>query len=336
MIEKRTPRVRVVQYGCGPIGCSLVRLASQKAYIELVGAIDRLEGLVGRDLGEVAGTGKKLGVVISSDAKAVLQQAKADVVLLATTSWLKEVYPQLETCIRAGANVVSTCEELAYPYPKQPELATTIDKLAKEHQVTVLGTGVNPGFLMDTWPLVMTAICQDVKRIKVARIGDATTRRLPFQKKIAAGCTVEEFKRRVEAGTLGHIGLEESIEMLADGLGWKLDNITEDIKPVVLQREVRSEFVTVKPGQAAGIKQTGHGFKNGEEVITLELQAYIGNTDPHDTVYITGTPNMEVTIKGSAHGDIATAAMVVNSIRRVIEAPPGLTTMMDLPIVSAS
>jgi len=328
-------KVRAVQFGCGPIGCSVVRYAWQRPDIELVGAVDIDKSLVGCDLGKVAGTNNKIGVSISADADAVLSQAKPDVVFLTTSSSLKVIYPQVEKCVAAGANVVSTCEELAYPYRKDSQLSAEIDKIAKANNVTVLATGVNPGFLMDAWPLFMTGVCQQVKRVKVVRVQDASPRRGPFQKKIGAGRTLEEFKKLVAAGTLKHVGLPESIAMIASGLGWKLDEITESIEPVVAKAQVKTDFVTVEPGQASGVRQVGRGSRAGEELVTLEFEAAVGASESYDAVYITGTPNLEVVIKGGTHGDIATAAMVVNSVHRVIDAPSGLVTMKDLPIVSA-
>ena len=283
----------------------------------------------------MAGLGKKLGVAISEDASAVLNAVTPDAVLHATGSNLENVYPQLAKIMEAGSNIVSTCEELSYPYRKYPALAAKIDKLAKQHGVTVLGTGVNPGFLMDTWPLFMTAVCQDVEQVRVVRVQDASTRRVPFQKKIGAGKTIKEFSKLVEAGTLRHVGLAESIAMIASGLGWELDDTTETIEPVVLEAEVSSDFVTVKPGQAAGVRQIGYGWKDGRKLITLDFQAYIGARESYDAVYINGMPKMEITIEGGTHGDIATAAMVVNSVPGVIDAPPGLITMKDLPTVCA-
>ncbi len=328
-------KAKAVQFGCGPIGCSVVRYAWQRPDIVLVGAVDIDQNLVGRDLGEVAGTNNKLGVSISADAAAVLSQTKPDVVFLTTSSSLKAVYHQVERCVTAGANIISTCEELSYPYGKAPQLSAEIDKIAKGSNVTVLATGVNPGFLMDAWPLFMTGVCQQVKRVKAVRVQDASPRRGPFQKKIGAGCTLEEFEKLVAAGTLKHVGLPESIAMIASGLGWELDEITESIKPVVAKTRVKTDFVTVEPGQAAGVRQIGKGIHAGEELITLEFEAYVGAPESYDAVYITGTPNLEVVIKGGIHGDIATAAMVVNSVHRVIDAPPGLVTVKDLPIVSA-
>jgi hypothetical protein len=329
-------KIRAVQFGCGPIGCSIAKLASKRPDIELVGAIDIDENKVGRDLGEVLDLGRTLGVAISNDADAVLSQAKPNIVLHTTSSSFQKVYKQLTTIIKAGANIVSTTEELSFPWRAEPTLASEIDKLAKEYKVTVLATGINPGFAMDTWPLVMTAVCQEVKKVRVARIQDASTRRLPFQKKIGAGCTPEEFKRLVDAGTLRHVGIAESIAMIAAGLGWDLDDIRDEIEPVIAENEVRSQYLTVKPGQAAGVKQVGRGIKGGAELVTLDFQAYLGAKESYDAVYITGTPDMEVVVKGGIHGDVATAAIVINSIRRVIAAPPGLTTMKDLPLVTCT
>ena len=328
-------KAKAVQFGCGPIGCSVVRYASLRPDVELVGAVDIDKSLVGRDLGEVAGIKNKLGVSISADADAVLSQARPDVVFLTTSSSLKVVYPQVEKCVAAGANVISTCEELSYPYRKAPQLSAEIDKIAKANNVTVLATGVNPGFLMDAWPLFMTGVCQQVKRVKVVRVQDASPRRGPFQKKIGAGRTLEEFKKLVATGTLKHVGLPESIAMIASGLGWKLDEITESIEPVVAKTQVKTDFVTVEPGQAAGVRQVGRGIRAGEELVTLEFEAFVGAPESYDAVYITGTPNLEVVIRGGTHGDIATAAMVVNSVHRVMDAPSGLVTMRDLPMVSA-
>ena len=328
-------KVRAVIFGCGPIGCSVARYAAQRADIELVGAVDIDESLVGRDLGEVAGVDSKPGVTVSNDADAVLSVTRPGVVFITTSSSMVTIYPQIEKCARAGANVISTCEELSFPYRKSPQLSAEIDRVAKAHSVTVLATGVNPGFLMDAWPLFMTGVCQKVERIRAVRVQDASPRRGPFQKKIGAGRTIEEFETLVASGTLKHVGLPESIAMIADGLGWELDDITESIEPVIATRQVKTDFVTVEPGQAAGVRQVGRGLRAGEELITLEFEAAVGGSESYDAVYITGTPNLEVVIKGGTHGDIATAAIAVNCIHRVVEARPGLLTMKDLPVVSA-
>ncbi len=326
-------KVRVVAFGLGPVGCGIAKLASQKKEVRIVGAIDLK--YAGKDLGEIARIGRKMGIPISAGAASVLKRTHPEVVLHATGSSLKDVYPQLETIIRSGANVVSTCEELSYPFLKQPKLAADLDRLAKRHGVTVMSTGVNPGFLMDTWPLAMTAVCQEVKKIRGVRIQDASPRRLPFQKKIGAGKSLAEFRKLVGSGEIRHVGLPESIAMIAAGLKWKLDRITESISPIVAKKRVESRFLKVEAGQAAGVRQIGRGFCQGKEMVTLEFQAYLGAEESYDAVYISGTPDMEVIIKGGTHGDIATASMIVNAIPKVIDAAPGLTTMKDIPLVSA-
>ncbi|MCK4772319.1 MAG: dihydrodipicolinate reductase [Candidatus Latescibacteria bacterium] len=325
--------IRAVQYGCGPIGLGVTSLAAHRKDIELVGAVDIDPEIVGSDLGEMADLDDKLGIVITDDAGTLLSEVKPDIAFHTTGSSFRNVYSQLEDIVRAGVNIVSTCEELSFPYKREPDLAAQLDSLAKENGVTVLGTGINPGFLMDTWPLSMTAVCRDVEEVKAVRIQDASSRRLPFQKKIGAGRTPDEFQNLIDEGTLRHVGLPESTAMIAAGLGWELDEITEEIGPVMAESQVSSPHLTVEPGQAAGVKQISHGLIAGKEVVTLEFQAYIGAPETYDAVYIKGTPNMEVVIKGGTHGDIGTAAMVVNAARRVVEAPPGLLTMKDVPVV---
>jgi len=328
-------RVRAVQFGCGPVGCLVVRYTSTRPDIKIVGAIDIDQRLIGQELGHVAGLNKKLGVTVSGDADRTLSKTKPDVVFLTTSSSLKTVSPQIEKCVKAKANVISTCEELAYPHRSQRKLSSNIDKHARANKVTVLGTGVNPGFLMDAWPLFMTGVCQEVRAIKSVRVQNASSRRGPFQKKIGAGKTLEEFAELVRAGAIRHVGLSESVAMIADGLGWKLDDITESIEPVISTSSIKTEFATVQPGQASGVRQVGKGFRSGKEVITLEFEASVTAPESYDAVFITGLPDLEVVIKGGTHGDIATAALVVNCVHRVVNAPPGLTTMKDLPVVPA-
>jgi len=329
-------KVRLIQYGVGPIGASIVRLVLQKEGFEYVGAIVKSDpNKIGKDLGDVAGIGRKLGVTVSSDAKKVLQASKADMVIHTTASFLKDIRQQIIDAVNAELDVVSTSEELTFPFLKSPEIAKEIDDLAKKKGVTVLATGVNPGFLMDLFPLTVTSVCQDVKSVKVTRIMDASIRRLPFQKKIGAGMTAEEFKNAVAGGRMGHIGLPESIAMIAAGLGWKLDDIQQTIEPVIADRPLKTQYLAVKKDEVSGLHQVGKGLMKGQTVIALDFWAYIGAPDPRDSILIEGIPNVDLTIKGGVHGDLATAAMAVNSIPRVIKGPPGLMTMKDLPVPCA-
>ncbi len=324
--------IKFVHVGLGPMGARICKLACQKEGIAIIGAVERIN--LGRDVGEVIEPGKKLGVLITDDLDAALAQ-KPDIAIHSTLSSLELIKEQLMTIIKAGVNIVSTCEELSYPWDTQAAIAEELDTLAKKNNVTILGTGVNPGFCMDTFPIVMTGVCQDVEHIRVARIQDARPRRLPFQKKIGAGCTPEEFDELKKAGSLRHVGLEESTNMVAAAMGWRIDEYTETIDPILAEKEVSSEFMTVRLGQAVGVEQISVGKMGGREVVRMEFRAYLGAPESFDAVYITGTPNLEVVAKDGIHGDIATASVVVNAMPRVINAPAGLMTMKDLPPVHA-
>ncbi|MEM3701042.1 MAG: Gfo/Idh/MocA family oxidoreductase [Candidatus Bathyarchaeia archaeon] len=331
-------RVRVAIFGVGAVGSLIAKFLLEKEGVEIVGAIDVAKDKVGKDLGEVLGINKKVGVKISDDIDVVLSKSKPDIAIHATSSFLKDTHQQLATLIKHGVKVVSTCEELSNPYYTEPKIAKELDALAKEHGVTVLGTGINPGFLMDTLVITLTAVCQKIENIEAVRVMNAATRRLPFQKKIGAGLTLEEFQKKIETKQItGHVGLEQSIALIADALAWKLDKIVaEPVEPVIAKKPVASEHIKVKAGQAAGLRQKAKGIIKNKEVIVLDFQAYIGAEEEYDAITIHGIPNIKQKIQPCVHGDIGTVAMVVNAIPKVIKAPPGLLTMKDLPVPSAA
>lgn len=325
-------KIRAIQYGVGPIGASIAKLLHEKQAIEIVGAIDTDPNKVGKDLGEVSGsTDGPWGVKISADAEEVLGQA-ADVVIHSTSSSLPKVMDQLLACLEAESCVVSTCEELSYPYRTYPELSAKLDAAAKDWGVALVGTGVNPGFVMDKLVITLAGVSQRIDHAKALRVVDASKRRLPLQKKIGAGMSVEDFRSKVKEGVIKHVGLPESVAMVADSLGLAVDEITETIEPKVAEDRVQTEYLTVEPGQAAGVHQIARGLKGGKELVYLELQMYVGAKDPADTLTLTGHPNISLVIPGGSHGDIATASVVVNTIPSILDAPAGLRTSRDLPI----
>jgi 4-hydroxy-tetrahydrodipicolinate reductase len=326
--------IRLLHVGLGPIGAAIVRQAAERPGLRIVGAVDIDPAKVGRDLGEVAGLGRKLRVVVEADARRALRRARPHVVVLCTGSSLARVAPQIETILRAGASIVSTTEELAYPVGPNVRIARRLDALARRRKVAVLGTGVNPGFVMDALPLVLTAACERVSAVRVERVQDARLRRLPFQQKIGAGLSRDEFERRVREGGVRHVGLAESIAMIAAGLGWKLERVTDEIRPRLADERVASDYLTVEPGQVCGIVQEGIGYREGRPAIVLRLEAYLGAPESYDAVTIDAVPPIAMRIQGGLHGDVATASIVVNSIPKVAAAPPGLHTMRSLPLPS--
>jgi 4-hydroxy-tetrahydrodipicolinate reductase len=300
----------------------------------VVGGVDIDPAKAGRDLGQVVGLDHTLRVKVSPDARAVIKATKPDVVVLCTSSSLKKVWPQIEGVLKLRVPIVSTTEELAYPTKERRRYARQIDELAKKGKVAVLGTGVNPGFVMDALPIMLTGVCESVHKVHVDRIQDARIRRLPFQQKIGSGLSPEAFQARVDAGTVRHVGLAESITMIADALGWTLDRITDEIKPKIAEKPVASQFLNVEAGQVCGLIQDGVGYRDGEPVITLHMEAYLGAPESYDAVEITGTPPLKMKLAGGVHGDIATASIAVNSIPRVLSATPGLHTMRSLALPS--
>jgi 2,4-diaminopentanoate dehydrogenase len=326
--------IRVLMYGLGPIGAAVARQIVSRKGFQIVGAVDIDHAKVGLDLGEVIGLGKKLRVRVTNDAASAIKSGKPDVAVLCTSSSLKKVMPQIEGILKKKVAIVSTTEELSYPVGKNRALAKKIDALAKKAKVAVVGTGVNPGFAMDALPITLTGICERVDSIRVDRIQDARSRRLPFQQKIGSGLNTEQFARRVKEGSVRHVGLAESVTMIADAMGWKLDKVTDEIHPKIAEKAVESELIAVDPGYVCGIVQDGIGYSKGKPVITLHMEAYLGAPESFDAVTVEGNPRITQKIAGGLHGDIATASITVNSIPKVLRVTPGLRTMADMPIPS--
>jgi len=322
-------RIKVAIYGVGPIGIKVAQFILERDCFDIVGAVDIDPEKVGKDLSEFTGFTHKKGVIIQK-ADDLLGKKDIDVVILTTSSSLSKVRQQILDIVKHKINIVSTCEELSYPWLTSPEIAKEIDEAAKKFNVSVLGTGVNPGFLMDLLPLILTGVCQNVEYLKVERIQDASKRRIPFQQKVGIGITPEEFKKRVKEGTLRHVGLTESIHMIASRLGWDID-ITEDIiEPVIAEKEITTSGGVIEKGKVLGVKQTGKGLSKGKELITLIFVAAAGIDTPYDKITIKGSPEIESTIKGGVNGDIATSAIVTNAVPVIIKAKPGLRTMADI------
>jgi hypothetical protein len=326
--------IRVMVIGLGPIGAAVARQIIDRTGFQLVGAVDVDPNKVGRDVGDVIGLGRRLRVKVAPEIGKAIKASKPDVAVLCTSSALKSVVDQFEEVLKRRVPIVTTTEEAAYPSQANRRLAKRIDEAARKAKVAVLGTGVNPGFTMDALPIALTAVCERVDSIEVLRVQDARVRRLPFQQKIGAGLTREQFQKQVDAGTVRHVGFTESIQMIADALGWKLDRITDDIEPRIADTPVQSDLLAVDAGYVAGIIQRGIGYVNGEPKIKLRLEAYLGAPESYESVHIQGSPRIHSRIAGGVHGDIATASMAVNSIPAVLASLPGFRTMRDMRLPS--
>ncbi len=326
--------IRVIQYGLGAIGRAAARVVLDRPGLKLVGAVDHDPKLAGRDLGEVLGLKRKLGVTVRNKLTA------ADAVIHCTTSNFEDCAAQIGEIARAGMHCVTSCEEALFPYYRHRALAAKLNDLCARHGVAVVGTGVNPGFVMDTLAVLATAVCRHVDAVRVLRIVDARTRREALQRKVGAGLTEDEFHRLAQQKKIRHVGLTESLVFIADALGWNLGRVEEEIAPVLSPKEVRTEYLTVKRGAVAGVRQVARGWprhlrrggRYKHEVLRLELQMYVGAPAPRDEIEIHGDPSLHLVMHGGTPGDIATPAILVNMIPRLLEARPGLHTMRTLAL----
>lgn len=325
---------KILQVGIGPLGKKTVHFAIERGF-KVIGAVDPSPELVGKDLGEICGL-KRLGIKIESSIQAALKNKKADIAVVTTVSSLAKLEAVVTEIAKNGLSIVSTCEELSFPWKTQSVRAKKIDKICKKYKVSLLGTGVNPGYLMDYLPTILTAVSKKVESIQVWRVQNASTRRIPFQQKIGAGLTLSEFKKKQKAGTLRHVGLPESVDFIAARMGWKLTKKTESLKPVIAQHEILTGYTPITAGRVCGVEQIGRGYIGQHEVITLNFRAAVGEARSFDTIHIKGEPTIHSTIEGGINGDIATCAITLNAIHSVLRARPGLMTMSDIPAVAYS
>ncbi len=327
-------KIRTIHYGIGAIGSQVVRAVLNNPNVEIVAAIDAHPKKFGRDLGEAADVGHSLGIPVQYEVEPVLKDTFADVIVHSTGSSLTEVYPQILDIVAAEKSVISTCEELAFPWVRYPEISNKLDRRARESGVRVLGTGVNPGFVMDLLPLVMLTICQSVKAIRVERTIDVSQRRIQLQRKAGVGLSSQGFQKGATDGAIGHVGLRESVFMIADTLDWHLEDVIETLEPVVSRERKKTEFYSVEKGYSLGLRQSARGVMGGNEVIRLDLEMSLGAREPRDAIEIDATPPVRMLIPGGIQGDSATAAIVANCIPAIARSHQvGLLTMRDFPML---
>lgn len=322
-------QLRVIHYGLGPIGAAIAGLVAGRANLQTVGAVDVAADKVGRPLSDLVPEANAQLTVRSQLSE--LNAGGGAVVVHSTGSALQRVLPQLLECLNRGHHVVSTCEELSYPWDCAPQLAAQLDETAKRNGVSLLGTGVNPGFAMDYLPVVLSGASATVTGISMHRVQDAGVRRVPLQRKVGATLTVEQFQKRVEAGTVRHVGLPESAQAVAAAFGWKLSRLDDQIEPLLATEPTPSALGIIPAGHVTGVHQVVTGYDvDGAELIRLTLDMAVGLPNPRDEIELRGVPATRMTIPGGLHGDIATAAVVTNCISRLPDSSPGLRVMADI------
>lgn len=329
--------LNIIQVGAGPLGLGVSKFILQRKQkgLNLVGVVDLDPELKGKDIGELSGE-EEFGVTVSASVDEAIEKSKQkpSVAAVSTVSSASKIIPTVEELAERKLDIVTTCEELSYPWQQHPDEAEKINKICRDNGVTCLGTGVNPGFLMDYFPAVITSICQRVDHIEVNRFQDASVRRVPFQKKIGAGLTHDEFEEAKKRGILRHVGLPESVDMLAAAMNLELDENSETLDKVLAKERVNSGYKLINAGMPCGVEQVAKGLVEGKERIRLVFRAAVGEGESYDKVIIKGEPNLESVFNGGVNGDVATSAITVNALRSVNRTEPGLKTMLDIPVPS--
>ncbi len=338
-MNQNQPRIRVAQWGLGAMGQGVAKLILAKEGLELVGALDINPELNGKDVGEFLGVAPA-GVAITNDPADILDSSKVDVITIATTSWVAKQLPNLKQILEAGINVVSIAEEMAAPEAQSPEAAAELEELATKHGVSVVGVGVNPGFVLDHLVVVLTSGSQDVTRIEASRINDLSPYGETVLQTQGVGTTPEEFAAGVADGSIvGHVGFPESVRLISDALGLGADRVEQTLEPIVATKPRQARDRVIEPGLVAGCNHIAVGYRGDEEVIRLihpqQVDPGAEGVATGDYITIFGTPEIRMTISPEIAGGKATAGIAVNTIPRILAATPGLKRIIDLPSPTA-
>ena len=325
-------KIRIAQFGLGPIGLETLKLAATKPWAEIVGGVDIDAAKIGQDLGVLTEMKCLRGRPVCESLEELVARGRPDVIFHTTVSRFAEAFAQLEPMARQGINVVSSCEELLFPQFREPKLAAKLDRLCRNTGARIVGTGVNPGFVMDVLPICLTGVSREVRAVHVQRVVNASTRRAPLQRKIGSGLPPAEFRRLFEQGRAGHAGLKESLALVAHCLGWSPTQIVETGDAVAAVHHIRTQYLEVKKGLTCGLHQRAEATVNGLVCLTLDLKMYLDAKNPHDAVQIEGEPPLDIVIKGGVAGDLATVAALVNTAPRLLAVPAGLRLMTDLAV----
>ena len=322
-------RIRIGIVGLGWVGREVARAALEDPRVRLVGVADQDPMKAGRDLGEIIGEGR-LGLPIVPDVSEMLSRARPEVAVVSTTSDVESLGPTLETCVAEGAHVVTSCENLADAETALAQLEPGFAERVRDAGVVVLATGVNPGFAMDRLPVTLAQATRNIRRIRVSRVVDASTRRAQLQAKIGVGLTPHGFTEAIRNGEIGHAGLSGSLRLVAKGLGIHLDKTSEAFSPVLAASPMASVLGPVASGRVRGIYQIARGYRVRREIVTLELTMALEEPHPRDTIDIVGEPPIH--FEGELAGDDCTVAVMLSAVSVIVTMPPGLRTVLEVPL----
>lgn len=335
-------KIKVVVWGLGSMGSGIAKMVLSKKGFTIVGAIDMDPNKVGKKLYEILNVeaNEDNTCTVTKNAEDVIKKGFADVCLMATASFTKVVFPLIKMAAEAGMNVVTTAEEMSYPRALDPELSNQLDKIAKKNQVSILGTGVNPGFIMDLVVIMLTGVCDHVDSLNVTRINDLACFGKAVMVEQGIGLKPEEFIQGVKDDTVvGHVGFLQSFGMFEEAFGVKFDDIRQEKEPIVTTVPRATDIVSVNAGDVAGCRQLGCANLGKKTFVTMEhpqqIRPEMEQVETGDYITVHGTPNLNLQIKPEIPGGIATIAICVNMVPLIINSEPGLKTMLDLPVPRA-
>jgi len=335
-------KVKIVIWGFGAMGSGMAKMILKKQGFDIVGICDLYDGIVGKSMFDVLNieNNQDHDVIISNNIDQILIEKKPDLVLLATDSFTKGAYPKIKKIVEYGINVISTAEEMAYPLANQPELAKEMDMLAKKNNVTVLGTGVNPGMMMDLLAVCISGVMDEVDDMEISRINSLS----PFGKTVmeeqGVGLSVEEFNRRLEAGDMaGHVGFKESVYMIAHALGLEVSQFEQSMKPIITDIDRKSPYGFAAKGDVCGVEMSAKATLDNGKIIHMyhpqQIEPEMVGVSTGDYIKIKGKPPINLSNSPEVEGGIGTIAICVNMIPHVLNSNPGLKTMIDLPVPRA-
>ena len=332
MTRSMADTIKIAQFGLGPIGISTIKMLALKPWAKIVGGVDIDPDKVGRKISEICDIPELNGALVYETFEELWKHEQPDVVVHTAGSKAETTFNQVRPMCERGLTVVSSCEELLYPYLRAPESSREIDELCRQTGARLLGTGVNPGYVHDLLPICLTGVCLEAKGIYGERVVDASTRRKPLQKKIGSGMEPDRFRALWSENKIGHAGFQESVMLIAHALNWEMGPISEKCDPVIADHDIKSDFFEVPTGMTCGINQSVHAESGSGKVISLDLKMYLDAPDPHDTIRIDTEPPIRMLLEGGIAGDYATVAALINAIPRLQKAAPGLKLMTELPV----
>lgn len=333
--------VKIAIWGFGAMGQGIARALLPKKGVEISGICDINPDITGKGFLSVLGVkSDQEDVTIKSSIEEAVLPKSCDLCILATDSFTAKSFPKMETLLKLGVNVITTAEEMAYPKANEPELTEKLDKLAKENGVSILGTGINPGLVMDLLAILLSGAMTELDTVMCKRINSLSPFGPTVMEEQGVGITPEEFEEGVAKGSLaGHVGFAESIAMISDGIGLEVDEFSQQMKPIITNIDRKSPYGFAAAGHLAGVNMTGQGKRGGRVIIDMihpqQIEPEMEGTHTGDYIELVGDQKINMQITPEINGGIGTIAMCINCIPQVINADPGVLTMLDIPVPRA-